>query len=98
MTRLLFQVLRARLLQNPISEWDELFNRIAIFILECNGEQIRHWSSKFADLCHLFTDQLVSTPFTLTVTPYLSEWSIFIYCWVILQKMGWFENKPHLLI
>ena len=31
-------------------------------------------------------------------TAYLSEWSIFIYCWVILQKMGWFENKPHLLI
>ena len=61
----LFQVLRARLLQNPISEWDELFNRIAIFILDCNGEQIRHWSSKFADLCHLFTDQLVSTHFTL---------------------------------
>ena len=29
---------------------------------------------------------------------YLYEWSIFIYCWVILQKMGWFENKPHLLI
>ena len=29
---------------------------------------------------------------------YLSEWSIFIYCWVILQKKGWFENKPHLLI
>jgi len=53
-------VLRARLLQNPISEWDELFNRIAIFILDCNGEQIRHWSSKFADLCHLFTDQLIS--------------------------------------
>ena len=25
-------------------------------------------------------------------------WFIFIYCWVILQKMGWFENKPHLLI
>ena len=29
---------------------------------------------------------------------YLSEWFIFIYCWDILQKMGWFENKPHLLI
>ena len=29
---------------------------------------------------------------------YLSEWFIFIYCLVILQKMGWFENKPHLLI
>ena len=32
------------------------------------------------------------------ISPYLSEWSIFIYCWSILQKMGWFENKPHLLI
>jgi len=33
-----------------------------------------------------------------TTGSYLSEWFIFIYCWVILQKMGWFENKPHLLI
>ena len=33
-----------------------------------------------------------------TSLAYLSEWSIFIYCWSILQKMGWFENKHNLLI
>ena len=54
------QVLRARLLQSPVSDWDDLFNRIAVFILDCNGEQIRYWAKCFADLCHLFTDQLVS--------------------------------------
>jgi len=52
-------ILRARLMQNPVSDWDELFNRVVIFILECNGEQIRHWAKAFADLCHLFTQQLV---------------------------------------
>jgi len=52
-------VLRARLLQTAVSEWDDLFNRIVIFILECNGEQVRYWAPKFADLCHLFTNQLV---------------------------------------
>lgn len=54
-------ILRARLRQDTSggSDWDELFNRVAIFILDCNGEQIRHWATKFADLCHLFTNQLV---------------------------------------
>jgi len=52
-------VLRARLLQTAVTEWDDLFNRIVIFILECNGEQVRYWAPKFADLCHLFTNELV---------------------------------------
>ena len=55
------QVLTARLQNSPITDWDDLFNRIAIFILECNGEQIRYSANNFADLCHLFTDQLVSS-------------------------------------
>ena len=54
------QVLTARLQNSTISDWDDLFNRIAIFILECNGEQIRYSANSFAELCHLFTDQLVS--------------------------------------
>ena len=45
-------------------------------------------------ICHVWTSQFDKH----WQQSYLSEWSIFIYCWVILQKMGWFENKPHLLI
>lgn len=52
-------VLTARLQNTSISDWDDLFNRIAIFILECNGEQIRYSANNFAELCHLFTDQLI---------------------------------------
>jgi len=52
-------VLTARLQNSPISDWDDLFNRIAIFILECNGEQIRYSANSFAELCHLFSDQLI---------------------------------------
>ena len=52
-------VLTARLQHSPISDWEDLFNRIAIFILECNGEQIRYSANNFAELCHLFADQLV---------------------------------------
>ena len=54
------QVLTTRLQNSPINDWDDLFNRIAIFILECNGEQIRYSANNFAELCHLFADQLVS--------------------------------------
>lgn len=49
----------ARLQQPNMVDWEDLFNRIAVFILECNGEQIRHWASGFAELCHLFTEELV---------------------------------------
>jgi len=52
-------VLTARLQNSSITDWDDLFNRIAIFILECNGEQIRYSANSFAELCHLFTDQLI---------------------------------------
>ena len=45
--------------QNQINNWDDLFNRLTIFILECNGEQIRYAAPSFADLCHLFADQLI---------------------------------------
>ena len=57
---ILDQVLTTRLQNSPINDWDDLFNRIAIFILECNGEQIRYSANNFAELCHLFADQLVS--------------------------------------
>ena len=30
-----------------------------------------------------------------SIQAYLSEWFIFIYCRVILQKMGWSKNKPN---
>jgi len=52
-------VLTTRLQNSPINDWDDLFNRIAIFILECNGEQIRYSANNFAELCHLFADQLI---------------------------------------
>ena len=45
--------------QSQINNWDDLFNRLTIFILECNGEQIRYAAQSFAELCHLFADQLI---------------------------------------
>merc|ERR1712096_514721 len=52
-------VLTARLQHSPNNDWEDLFNRIAFFILDCNGEQIRYSANSFAELCHLFTDQLI---------------------------------------
>ena len=54
------QVLTVRLQQNNNQDWDDLFNRVSVFLTECNGEQIRHSPNNFADLCHIFTDRLVS--------------------------------------
>ena len=45
--------------QSQINNWDDLFNRLTIFILECNGEQIRYAAQSFAELCHLFAEQLI---------------------------------------
>ena len=33
-----------------------------------------------------------------TLQSHLSELLVFIYCPVVLLKMGWFENEPYLLI
>jgi COP9 signalosome complex subunit 3 len=49
----------AKLQQSQINDWDDLFNRLTIFIMECNGEQIRYAAQSFAELCHLFADQLI---------------------------------------
>ena len=35
--------------------------------------------------------QTIPTPYS-----HLAEPLVFIYCPVVLLKMGWFENKPHL--
>ena len=42
-----------------IPDWDDLFNRVVIFIKEANAEQIRYGPVLFADLCHQLTDELV---------------------------------------
>jgi len=52
-------VVSAMLQQSQINNWGDLFNRLNIFITECNGEQIRYASNSFAELCHLFADQLI---------------------------------------
>lgn len=52
-------VMSAKLQQSQINDWDDLFNRLSIFITDCNGEQIRYASQSFAELCHLFAEQLV---------------------------------------
>merc|ERR1712141_493288 len=52
-------VVSAMLQQSQINNWDDLFNRLTIFILECNGEQIRYAAQSFAELCHLFAEQLI---------------------------------------
>ena len=49
----------AMLQQSQINNWEDLFNRLNIFITDCNGEQIRYASNSFAELCHLFADQLI---------------------------------------
>ena len=45
--------------QSQINDWEELFNRLTIFIMDCNGEQIRYAAQSFAELCHLFAEQLI---------------------------------------
>ena len=35
-------VMSAKLQQSEINDWEDLFNRLTIFIMECNGEQIRY--------------------------------------------------------
>ena len=49
-----------QLQQSNIANWDDLFNRVSVFLCECNGEQIRHSPNQFAELCHVFTNKLVS--------------------------------------
>ena len=49
----------AKLQQSQINDWDDLFNRLTIFMMECNGEQIRYAAQSFAELCHLFAEQLI---------------------------------------
>lgn len=53
-------ILTAKLSQNTISDWESLYSHVVLFITECNGEQIRYSPQCFADMCHLFADQLVS--------------------------------------
>ena len=48
-----------QLQQSQINDWEELFNRLTIFIMDCNGEQIRYAAQSFAELCHLFAEQLI---------------------------------------
>jgi len=52
-------VMSAKLQQSQINDWEELFNRLTIFIMDCNGEQIRYAAQSFAELCHLFAEQLI---------------------------------------
>jgi len=52
-------VMSAKLQQSEINDWEDLFNRLTIFIMECNGEQIRYAAQSFAELCHLFAEQLI---------------------------------------
>ena len=35
-------VMSAKLQQSTINDWEELLNRLTIFIMDCNGEQIRY--------------------------------------------------------
>ena len=49
----------AKLQQSQINDWDDLFNRLTHFIMECNGQQIRYAAQSFADLCHSFAEQLM---------------------------------------
>ena len=53
------QVLTVQLQQSNHANWDDLFNRVSVFLSDCNGEQIRHSPHNFAELCHIFTDKLV---------------------------------------
>ena len=55
----MFQVMSAKLQQSQITDWDDLFNRLTVFIMDCNGEQIRYAAQSFAELCHSFADQLI---------------------------------------
>ena len=50
--------------QSQINDWEELFNRLTIFIMDCNGEQIRYAAQSFAELCHLFAEQLIKVVLT----------------------------------
>ena len=78
------QVLTTRLQNSPINDWDDLFNRIAIFILECNGEQIRYSANNFAELCHLFADQLVSVLRISSSKISLKPFRIVNLCFILL--------------
>ena len=53
-----------QLQQSQINDWEELFNRLTIFIMDCNGEQIRYAAQSFAELCHLFAEQLIKVVLT----------------------------------
>jgi len=65
-------VVSAMLQQSQINNWEDLFNRLNIFITECNGEQIRYASNSFAELCHLFADQLIKEKMPLVgISPLL---------------------------
>ena len=49
---------------------------------------------RFYFLLYNQKDQVVDY-FVNVMKSYLSEWFIFIYCRVILQKMEWSNNKPY---
>ena len=40
-------VMSAKLQQSEINDWEDLFNRLTIFIMECNGEQIRYAAQRY---------------------------------------------------
>ena len=44
-----------------ITEFDNVFIRISVFIAECNAEQVRYGAGSFAEMCHHFTDELVTS-------------------------------------
>ena len=52
-------ILTARLQQSQINDWEDLFHRLTLFIMDCNGEQIRFAAQSFGELCHLFADQVI---------------------------------------
>jgi len=52
-------ILMARIKYYSLNDWDILSNSITSFICNCNGEQIRFASHTLAELCHLFTSQLI---------------------------------------
>ena len=60
-----------QLQQSQINDWEELFNRLTIFIMDCNGEQIRYAAQSFAELCHLFAEQLIKVVLTKVICRHL---------------------------
>ena len=69
--------------QSQINNWDDLFNRLTIFILECNGEQIRYAAQSFAELCHLFADQLIKKGTTNNLIKFQSRFNIIVISCVV---------------